>query len=708
MRAAGGWLGWGEEPRLLGEHEVAVIDEVIAEVGSHPGALAAVLSRLAAGLGELTPEVEEAVALRLGVSAVAAQEVGGALAEVWPRAGRVLVCGGGACTAAQGSAVADQLRQHSHGSAGPMVGVLPCLGACWAAPVAQSAEGRRDRLTPATVGQLASPPGGDRSRRRPNPSLRGVVVAPWRSDELAQIRARLGERMARRAQGWPGEVRELLVCRGGGCCPEAAERVAEVLSRTLAEVGLDRTVRVVRVGCRGEDLGRVAIDASPAGWSLRGADEGTAAALVSSLAVDPTAPPPGVAWRKELTLKAGVTRRFGRVDPCSLEEYVASEGFVALEKVVTTPGGKDWAARALCLAGWRRRGEAEGALSQPLGGEGAPGGGTVVCPCGVGEAHLPADALLLASDPFAVIEGVVLAGLLGGCRRGVLMPPAGWSPLLEQVELAVALARRRGLLGRRILGSQFDFDLTVTPVPRRLVAGDESALCSWALAGQALRPAPRTAADALPRALVVDPESAARLCAVLGAAQDDPAAGAAVAEQRLVTVVEVGGGAAVVEVAASAGLGEIISLGVAAKRAGVSVGAVLCGGLGGVFRRAGADLARAGEYGTLVVLPQDACPVALVADLLTTLSGESCGGCAAGRLGVQRMRDCWRQLAAGAGDEYTVREARQLAEHVAITARCTVGRGAARLAHSALAEFAPEVESHLVRGSCPGLRCAVS
>ena len=695
---------------VTSESDLAVIDEVVNDELGKPGALPAILARLQELLGCVSPPVQEVVARRLALPPVALQEVVSFDRDLCHRAhpgGVARLCGGAACLAPHGLGVFHAARGSGAALAVEVYSV-PCLGACWSAPVGEAGSKRRGHLTPDSVRDLVA---GTRPRadQRHHVPLRGVPATGWRREELEQIRARLGERLRSRARAVRGAaVREVLVCNGTACSRDAADRVAEAVSRSLAERGMDRTVRVVRVGCRGEEVGAVTVTACPPGWLVRGVDESRATALIAALQRDPTALPADAVWAAEQPDGAvGVLRRCGRVDPCSLEEYIGTGGFSALERVLEREGdGREWALGSLKSSGLRARDQADTVLADQLAADRRAGVAVVLCPCLATDAHLAADALLLGGDPFAVIEGVLLAGLLVGASLGIVMPPAGAMEIVEQIELAVALAKRRGLLGANVFGSAMSFDVRVIPAPRQLVALDQVALRRLIFAGEPLKPASRSQAADLPRAVVIDPESAARLGGVLelaGSSNEDAAARCAA--QRLLTVAGAVGAPVVTEVPATATLAELVAV---TRRHGRDVAAhpkgVLSGGLTGVFEAGREVAAGVASRGALLVLDEATCVVRLVTGILDTLVREACGACASGRVGVRVLRDLWAQLAAGEGGEAVVARIRETTAHVGATARCGLGRGAAGLVASALAAFADEVTAHTV-GECPAGQC---
>ncbi len=690
-----------EDLALLSEGDAAVVDELVEDVKGTPGALQAILGRLNKVMGGVSPPVQEAVARRLAVPPVTVQQVVSFDPDLsaLPSSGpTVRLCGGAVCLVPYGLGV--------HRAAGGGATVLPCLGACWGAPVAEEGSLRYEELTPSAARELGAATGAWPFRRH-RPPLRGAPASVWRQEDLQRVRQHVGERVARRARTATDlEVRELLVCNGSGCSVRAADRVAEVISRSLAERGADFSLRVVRVGCRGGDLGMVTVAGSPTGWRVRGVDEARAAALVAELCRDRRFVPRQAVWlQDDRAIASGVLRRCGVVDPCSLEEYIASDGFRALERVLAGASGPAGALAEVEESGLGLRGEEGQPLGRALAAAAAAGVSTVLCPFISTEVHLVADSLLLGGDPFAVIEGVILAGLLCGARQGVVMPPAGAHHLIEELELAVVLARRRGLLGPAILGGAFSFEVAVIPAPRRLVAIDESALRRHVLGHGTLTPAPRAISEGLPAALVIDPESAARLSGVLAMTEKEPHRARVLAGQRLVTVVGSPVSPAVVEVPAATTLNDLFRRSTA-PGSGIAkpVKGILAGGLLGVFQAHGSGAAVASR-GSVLLLDGATCVVALLVSLLSTLAREACGACAPGRIGVRALREAFAAMAEGRTGGGSLAAVEDIAAHLQATARCDLGRGAGRMVISAIAEFRAEIEAHLRDAQCPAGQC---
>ncbi len=186
-----------------------------------------------------------------------------------------------------------------------------------------------------------------------------------------------------------------------------------------------------------------------------------------------------------------VTRNFGLIDPEDLNDYIGVNGFQALKKALfeMTPQGVIDEIKAAGLRGrggagfptgvkWDicRKNEAEQHYVICNGDEGDPG------------AYM--DRGVLESDPFSVIEGMMLAGYAVGATQGFFYVRAEYPLAIERIENAIRQCKRSGLLGKGSLGSDFSFDLEVRLGAGAFVCGEETALIA-SVEGKRGTPSPR-------------------------------------------------------------------------------------------------------------------------------------------------------------------------------------------------------------------------
>ncbi len=111
----------------------------------------------------------------------------------------------------------------------------------------------------------------------------------------------------------------------------------------------------------------------------------------------------------------------------------------------------------------------------------------LVCNADEGDPGAFMDRAILESDPHSVIEGMLIAAYATGARYGYIYVRAEYPLAVERLGIALGQARRSGLLGRRILGSDFSFDIRIFEGSGAFVCGEETALIA-SLEGRAGMP----------------------------------------------------------------------------------------------------------------------------------------------------------------------------------------------------------------------------
>lgn len=182
--------------------------------------------------------------------------------------------------------------------------------------------------------------------------------------------------------------------------------------------------------------------------------------------------------------------RVGIIDPTSIEEYIATGGYFGLKRALQmTP---DEVIQEVYDSGLRGRGgagfptglkwkfarQAQGSPKYVIanGDEGDPG------------AYM--NRAEMEGDPFALIEGLTIAGYAIGASKGYIYTRAEYPLAANLLEHAIKVAREKGLLGENILGTDFSFDIEVFKGAGAFVCGEETALIS-SIEGKAGRPRPR-------------------------------------------------------------------------------------------------------------------------------------------------------------------------------------------------------------------------
>ena len=167
--------------------------------------------------------------------------------------------------------------------------------------------------------------------------------------------------------------------------------------------------------------------------------------------------------------------RCGIVDPRSLEDYKAHDGYKGLAKALGNPSG---IVAEITQSGLRGRGGA----GFPTGIKWKTVADTkadrkyIVCNADEGDSGTFADRMIMEGDPFVLIEGMTIAGIAVGATKGFVYIRSEYPHSTQAMEAAIVEARRRGLLGEHIAGSSFAFDMEVRVGAGAYVCGEETSL----------------------------------------------------------------------------------------------------------------------------------------------------------------------------------------------------------------------------------------
>jgi len=186
--------------------------------------------------------------------------------------------------------------------------------------------------------------------------------------------------------------------------------------------------------------------------------------------------------------KRMVLRNAGDIDPHDILQYIANDGYAALDRALETmePGQVLEEVKASGLRG-------RGGAAFPTGvkwGFLAPSAAPlkyVLCNCEEGDPGAFNDKGILESDPHTLIEGVILAGYATASSNGFIFIRQGHGVPIDAARHAVQQAYDSGLLGKNILGSEFSYDIEVALTGDSYVAGEETALME-AIEGKPAKP----------------------------------------------------------------------------------------------------------------------------------------------------------------------------------------------------------------------------
>ena len=413
-----------------------------------------------------------------------------------------------------------------------------------------------------------------------------------------------------------------------------------------------------------------------------------------------------------------VLARCGVVDPEDLDHAVTLGAYDALKKALADLA-PDKVIDLVKRSGLQERGGA----GFPVGLKWAVVAdtpGEIRYVVGNGEAGDPgstADRTLLEGDPHGIVEGMAIAGYAVGAREGRLFLRSEHSLAVARAERAVTQARRRGFLGARVLGSDFDFSIEICENAGASMGGEETSLLNALQGGRGVaRPRPPFPAVSglwgCPT-LINGLETLANIPLIVR--PDRLGVGVRPARTKVVSVSGAVSRSGVAEVPLGTSLAEIVDE-LAGGRIDDDVLGVHLGGPGGVslstsqfdttidFGSLRSHEANLGS-GSIVVLGHNSCPVALARFFVAFCAEESCGTCPPCRIGTGAVLNLLDRISSGEAEASDLCRLERLCRHIRRTSLCELGRNAAGTVIAGLRSFRENYESHLSGQGCPTGTC---
>jgi len=422
--------------------------------------------------------------------------------------------------------------------------------------------------------------------------------------------------------------------------------------------------------------------------------------------------------QKKITLA-----RCGRIDPESLSEYVATGGYSALCRALSDMTGGEIIAQ-IERSGLRGRGGAGFPTGKKwrLAREAAGDPKYVVCNADEGDPGAYMDRSLLEGDPFAILEGMTLGAYAIGAREGFIYVRDEYPLAIDKLEKAVSQARMHGLLGERIMGSGFSFDVRLIRGGGAFVCGEETALIA-SIEGRPGEPRQRPPFP-VEKGLWGKPtninnvETWATVPWILSHGADayrevgtETSRGT-----KVFSVVGKINNSGLIEVPTGITLGEIVYDIGGGIRGGKRFKAVQTGGPSGAcipgellnlpvdyesLTQAGAIMGSGG----MIVMDEDTCMVDVARFFLDFLKEESCGKCAPCREGIERALEILEWICQGEGKEEHIEMLEAIGKMMKGFALCALGTTAANPLLSTIRYFRDEYEAHIRDKRCPAGVC---
>ena len=528
----------------------------------------------------------------------------------------------------------------------------------------------------------------------------------------------------------------VLICGGTGCTSSGSQTIQQAFADNLKTYGLEEEVKIVQTGCFGLcALGPVVI-VHPEGTFYSRVEATDVEEIVSEhllkgrvverLVYNDTGSDEPVHGNVSLndtafykTQNRVVLRNCGVINPESIEEYIAMDGYAALGKVLTemTP---EQVIQIITDSGLRGRGGGgfptgrKWALTAP---NKAPQK-YVVCNADEGDPGAFMDRSVLEGDPHCLIEAMTIAGYAIGATKGFVYVRAEYPIAVYRLQTAINAAREAGLLGE----NSFDFDMEIRLGAGAFVCGEETALMT-SIEGNRGEPRPRPPYPAV-KGLFGCPtvennvETFANVPQIIlrGA---EWFASMGTERSKGTKVFALGGkikNTGLVEIPMGTTLREIIDDIGGGIPGGKKFKAAQTGGpSGGCIPASLIDtpvdydnLTAIGcmmGSGGLIVMDEDTCMVDIAKFFLEFTVDESCGKCTPCRVGTKRLLEMLDNITKGKGTLEDLDKLEDLCNYIKSNSLCGLGQTAPNPVLATLRFFREEYVAHVVDKKCPAGVC---
>ena len=529
--------------------------------------------------------------------------------------------------------------------------------------------------------------------------------------------------------------KHILVCQGTGCTSSKSPQILENFKKIIKKKGIEN-VRVIKTGCFGLCAkGPIVIirpeDTFYAMVAPEDCEEIIQSHIIEGKVVDrllcKDIDGTKVTKLDDLTFykkqKRIALKNCGVINPEDIDEYIAFDGYRALGRVLNEMSPEE-VIEIIEKSGLRGR-----------GGAGFPTGKKwratkdakgekkyVVCNADEGDPGAFMDRSVLEGDPHAVLEAMEIAGFAVGAEKGYIYVRAEYPIAVHRLQIAIDQARKYGILGKNIFGTNFNFDIEIRLGAGAFVCGEETALLE-SIEGRRGQPRvkpPYPATSGLwgCPTLINNVETYANIAQIIlkGA---DWYSSIGTATSKGTKVFALGGNVnnvGLVEVPMGTTLREIVfDIGGGIPNGREFKAAQTGGPSGGCIPKEHLDtpidyesLKEIGSMmgsGGLIVMDDTKCMVCLAKFYLQFTVSESCGKCTPCRIGTKRMLEILERLCSGEGDEYDIYKLEKLAANIKKASICGLGQSAPNPVISTMKYFREEFRQHAIEKECKAMEC---
>ncbi len=425
-------------------------------------------------------------------------------------------------------------------------------------------------------------------------------------------------------------------------------------------------------------------------------------------------------YQKQLRI---VLRNCGVINPEDINEYIARDGYLALEKALfeMTPQQIVDEIKASGLRGrggagfptgvkWEAGLKAQGDIKY------------VVCNADEGDPGAYMDRSTIEGDPHSVLEAMTICGKAVGANKGFVYIRAEYPLAIDRLKIAMEQAREAGLLGKDILGSGFDFDIEIRLGAGAFVCGEETALLR-SIEGLRGMPTPKPPFPAQSGlwgkpTVINNVETWANIPVILtkGAAWFNKIGTEDSKGTKVFALTGKVNNSGLVEVPMGTTLREIIfEIGGGIKNGKKFKGAQTGGPSGGIITEEHLDtpidfgaLTRLGSMmgsGGLIVMDEDDCVVDVSKFYMEFCVDESCGKCSPCRIGTRQLYTILDKISRGNGEMDDIQKMEDIGFAMQKSSLCALGQSAPNPTLSTLKKFRQEYIDHIQNKKCAAGKC---
>jgi NADH:ubiquinone oxidoreductase subunit F (NADH-binding) len=530
----------------------------------------------------------------------------------------------------------------------------------------------------------------------------------------------------------------LVICAGTGGIASGANKTIRIVKRYILEKNLQKKISLRITGCQGFCEMDPFIIVEPGGYFYpqiktenisKIIDAAVEGKVLTDLLYKESKSgecPPSMQdinfFKKQVRTILGQNEQ---IDPIRIKDYIKHNGYAALEKVLDNPVSHN-IIQEIKKSGLRGRGGAGYPTGQKwefaYNSKNDSDDKYIVCNADEGDPGAYMDRSLLEGNPHLIIEGLIVAAIAIGANKGVIYVRSEYPLAIKHTRIAIRQAQYYGILGKDILGTDYNFDIEIVCGAGAFVCGEETALIK-SIEGHMGEPRQRPPypvekgvygcptcinnVETLANIPVIINKGAEEYSKVGVPGNTGTKIFSLVGKIQNTGLVEVPMGATIREIVYDIGGGSSTESKIKAVQTGGPSGGCIPSKMFNLpidydsLDQAGSIMGSGG----MIVMDENTCMVDIAKYYMNFLKDESCGKCFPCRKGTQRMYEMLDIITKGEGTLINLDTLEELALVVKDATMCGLGQTASNPVLSTIRYFRDEYVEHITNKKCPAGVC---